>query len=777
MTRRMTWLRGSASGLALGIGLMAFAHAQAQTNGNAPPANAQGQNNGAPVVTVTAERRTVNLQTAPIAATVLSGGQLTQRGVYNIDQLQFMSPSLTVTNYGIGEDFNIRGVGKSEENIQTPSGIVVYRDGVATFPGFFTGEPYYDIANVEILRGPQGTIAGQNASGGAIFITETDPSFSGTNGWIEGQFGDYNDVRVRGFLNAPLSDTFAVRIAADAERENSFYKVTGPHTGGDPGQLKEFSGRVSLLWQPTTSLRIEFKNDYTYVDTGGVPNSPVPIPAAAPYPTYASAANLFNLANNIHNLSVANWDRSVLNVGYTFADGIVLKSITGFQIGRAAANQDIDGTAIESDNFSVIGREQIWSEELNLISPNTGPLKWVAGAYYQDDDVRIPFGIPGFDIHEVPLDILLDYHTPKTTEAVFGTLTYDVTDQLQLQAGARYTHSAFALTDVTSLLLFGLPGSLFGLAPEHAHLVLNDDKVTWNVALNWKVDPNNLLYVSVATGHKPGGINTTPLPFGAGLKTVVPFQPEDLTDYEIGWKTTQFDGHLRAQLDAFYTDYTNHQLTFASAGFGVASQPGQSIIRNIPGTSVHYGVEAQAQAVFGPWSFDASIDYLYTRLGSVAGSCLSAPVSLSCAGGPFGPNEFIGGNQDTFAPSWNVDLGGQYVFHLGDGSTLTPRIDYSYIAAQWASPFQGRDPNEALAAAQLDRYVFHFAPINLMNLQLTWAKGRYNVSLYGTNVLDDHYFYEGVGFTVLGPAIAPTFRALREAAAPAQFGVRVSTTF
>ena len=204
MTRRSAWLHASASSFALVLGAVTLGQAaHAQTGANPQPANGQAAataNGGAPVVTVTAERRAVNLQTAPIAATVLSGGQLAQRGVYNVDQLQFMSPSLTVTNYGIGEDFNIRGVGKSEENIQTPSGIVVYRDGVATFPGFFTGEPYYDIANVEILRGPQGTIAGQNASGGAIFITENDPSFSGTNGWIEGQYGDYNDVRLRGVL-------------------------------------------------------------------------------------------------------------------------------------------------------------------------------------------------------------------------------------------------------------------------------------------------------------------------------------------------------------------------------------------------------------------------------------------------------------------------------------------------------------------------------------------------------------------------------------------------
>ena len=119
-------------------------------------------------LTITAERRTINLQTAPIAASVLAGGQLQARGIEGLDDLQFHTPSLTVADFGQGNLFNIRGIGKDLTNVQTPSGVVTYWDGVASFPGFFTDAPYYDISNIEVLRGPQGTFAGQNAIGGGL---------------------------------------------------------------------------------------------------------------------------------------------------------------------------------------------------------------------------------------------------------------------------------------------------------------------------------------------------------------------------------------------------------------------------------------------------------------------------------------------------------------------------------------------------------------------------------------------------------------------------------
>ena len=110
---------------------------------------------------------------------MLSGAELADSGVTAIDSLQFITPGATVNNFGQGNDFNIRGIGKGEHNSQTTVGVVTYRDGVATFPGYYQEEPYYDVANIEILRGPQGTFGGQNATGGAVFVTTNDPMIGG----------------------------------------------------------------------------------------------------------------------------------------------------------------------------------------------------------------------------------------------------------------------------------------------------------------------------------------------------------------------------------------------------------------------------------------------------------------------------------------------------------------------------------------------------------------------------------------------------------------------
>ncbi|HEY1447956.1 MAG TPA: TonB-dependent receptor, partial [Caulobacteraceae bacterium] len=698
---------------------------------------------------VTAERRAINLQTAPITASSFSGAQLANKNVFSVETLQFSVPSLTVNNFGLGYDFNIRGIGKEESNIQTPSGIVVYRDGVATFPGFFQDEPYYDLSHVEVLRGPQGTFAGQNATGGAIFITSVDPNFHGYSGFGEAQYGAYNDVRLRGAVNIPLSDTFAIRLATNLERRDSFWKNVNPVD--HPGHLEEADGRISLLWQPTPALRISLKDDYHHSETGGLPTSPLPLTGGA----YADNSGLFNVKNDGRLLGIETFNRTVLNIAYTLPDGIVLKSITGYQIGRGASNGDIDGTDIESAYFAVIGKEHIWSEEVNIISPDTEPLRWVVGGYYQDDVVRIPFGLTGFDIHEPPLDILLDYRTPKTTEAVFGQVTYDITPSLQIVAGARYTHSVFTLDDATTILLF----NVINLGTEHAHLVQPDSKVTGKVALNWLVNPDNTLYALVATGHKPGGVNTTPLPFGAG-NGVVPFFPEDLSNYEIGWKSTVADGHLRLQFDGFYTPYRNFQLTYAGQG-GEAQAGGMSIIQNVPGVTVIYGLEAEGQGAFGPLSFNFGGSYLHSRLSSRAG----------VLGGPTGPED-VGGAQQPFAPNWTLNVGAQYEFALANGMSLTPRMDYGYVASQWALPFQ---------KGPLDAEFNRLRPISNLSAQLTLDAGHgLTVTAYGTNLLNEQYFGLASGFTNIpnDPAtMPPTLRYIRNAAAPRQYGVRIAKSF
>ena len=211
-------------------------------------------------VIVTAERRDRRLQTMPIAATVLDGADLQRMGVNMVDQIQFATPSAVVNNFGQGIDFNIRGIGKAEHNTQTTTGVITYRDGVAKFPGYFTAEPYYDIQSVEVLRGPQGTFGGQNATGGAVFVHSRDPEIGGeVGGYVQGQLGNYSQWGLQGAVNLPVSDTFAARLAFNTEDRDSFYDISGPYTGDDGVSFR--NARISLLWEPTQDLSVSFKTE------------------------------------------------------------------------------------------------------------------------------------------------------------------------------------------------------------------------------------------------------------------------------------------------------------------------------------------------------------------------------------------------------------------------------------------------------------------------------------------------------------------------------------
>jgi iron complex outermembrane receptor protein len=714
-------LRLTVSALALmaPLGVASLAHAADATATAAATDASQPIATAAPL-TVTAERRTVNLQVAPLAASVIGGAQLEAKNITELDDLQFHTPSLTVTDFGQGNLFNIRGIGKDLTNVQTPSGVVTYWDGVASFPGFFQDAPYYDISNVEVLRGPQGTFAGQNATGGAVFITTNDPSLGGFHGDLEGGYGAYDDVTARGYLNMPVNDDLALRVAFDGEKRGTFYSVSGPWTtpwGGAPGRLEEGSVRLGLLWQPTEQFRLVAKGELNYVDHGGSLADPASFDGV-----HLNPSDPFVITNNAFNFGTDKFYRLSLNMAYTLPDGIVLRSISGYQYGITNQQVDIDGVSFLPFTFSDYGQERIWSEELNAVSPDKGPLRWVAGLYFQNDVVDLPPGT-GFDIG-LPtggFDINIIYHTPKDTDAVFGQVTYDITSQWQIEAGARFTHSRFTLDD-NNFVNFNPAAGLV------LHASTSDNAVTGKVALNFRPNTDNFFYVFAAEGHKQNGINTDP---------ATPFGPEDVTDFEAGWKPTFFDGHMRAQLGLYYSLYRHFQLQFTSATL-------TNLIQNVGGTTTIAGVEAETQAVFGPLSFEAGGSYEHSRLGSalIVDPTTGLPLQL-------------GGRPLALAPPWTFNLGGQYVFALPGDATLTPRVDYSYIDGQWSTPFQ--------------RFGEFLPARNLVNAQLTWAKAQWKVTLYSTNATDLHY--------ILATNVGLPFSPLRYAGPPRQYGFRVERAF
>jgi iron complex outermembrane receptor protein len=665
-------------------------------------------------LTITAERRTINLQTAPVAASVIPGSQLQSEGIETLDDLQFHTPSLTVTDFGQGNLFNIRGIGKDLTNVQTPSGVVTYWDGVASFPGFFQDAPYYDIANVEVLRGPQGTFAGQNATGGAVFITTNDPSLGGFHGDIEGQFGSYNDGLLRGAVNIPVSDTFAIRIAMDGERRDSFYRVSGPWTtpfNDTPGRLLEGAFRIGLLWQPNDHFKVTLKGFYNYIDHGGSLADPSIIGGVL------NRSDPFQISNNTNNFGTDKFWGLTLNAAYTFESGIVLRSVSSYQYGITNENLDLDGTSALPLTFSDYGQEAIYSQEVNLVSPDKGPLRWVGGLYFQSDTVDLP-PVTGFDIG-LPagvFDINIIYHTPKATDAVFVQVSYDITPTLQVEAGARFTHSSFTLDD----------NNFFNNNPATGvvlHATTDDNAVTGKVALNYRPDENNTLYAFVAEGHKQNGINTDP---------ATPFGPEEVTDFEGGWKPTFLGAHLRAQLGLYYTLYRHFQLQFTTPIL-------TNLIQNVGGTTTALGVEAEAQAVFGPLTLNGGVSYEHSRLGAV--TITDPATGLAVA---------LGGRPLPLAPDWTANIGAQYAFDLPGDATLTPRIDYSYTAGQWSTPFQ---------------HLGEFLPArNLVNAEIAYAERGWKLALYAQNAFNLHY-------------IIATNVGLRYAGAPGEYGFRVEKRF
>lgn len=737
----------STSILALSCGCAAYAGTPAASAESS--ATATSSTGTLHEVVVTADRRTTNLQKTAVAATVLSGRQLADKGVVDVTDLTFVVPSVTVNDFGQGMDFDIRGIGKAEHNIQTAPGVITYRDGVATFPGYFTEEPYYDIASLQVLRGPQGTFAGQNAIGGAVLVTTRNPKIGGGHhGYIQGQIGNYADFGAQGAINLPISDTAAARVAFYGNTRHSFYHFTGPNGGpytGNPGDHHWGAGRVSLLWKPTAQLTLLSKTDIDYLDNGAYPADPytdrfryLPYGSNVPNPNYT---DLFHLTANGRQMAIDKFIRTSLKADYVFHDGIKLRSISAYQAGNTAYAADLDGTNKKGWLFSDDLNETIYSEELDLIAPDTGPVTWVAGAFAQYDHYVFVQPYKGFVAVIVPGTLAGEYlkegSNPNLELATFGQVSIRLPSSLQLQIGGRY--SAVRSKNEFNVMQYGT------YIPDYQQVT--SDNFSYKAALNWNINAANFLYVFVATGFKPGGLNVAVSP----TKLLPPFRSETDTDYEAGWKSTFFDGHMRTQLGFFYDDYRNFQVTVGSPNYLILP----TLELNDPRSSKIYGVEAETQARFGALSFDAGLSLMHSALGAfyAADSRLadkavcnpqSGPASVSCVN--------LNGHPQTYAPNVTFNFGVEYRFRLHDGDSLTPRVNFGHTSDQWATVFD--------KAALGDR----LAPRNILGAQFAWTHGDWVTTLYGTNLTNQHY-------------VAALNTNLDFAGPPRQYGIRFMKAF
>jgi iron complex outermembrane recepter protein len=784
------------------LAVMCCGAAQAQTTSSSSSSSAS--NGGVEEVVVTAERRTENLMETPLTATVLNGDDLKKRDVNGVDALQFIAPNVTVNDLGQGVDFDIRGIGKGEHNTQTAVGVVTYFDGASTFPGYITAEPYYDIKSIEVLRGPQGTFVGQNATGGAVFVTTNDPVIGGGyDGYVQAQYGNYNDAQLQGAVNIPLSDTLAMRVSGFGEREDSFYniidtdptdncpgeKYAGCKPHYNPGDLRESEGRIALLWQPTQNFTFSLKYEALYQDFGASPAIPYsqldPLGApTAPFgvPNPYHNSNLFDVTANAPQGRMDREQRTIVKMDYTFDDGIKLQSITDYNIGNGRWRSDLDltsygnptvipyfGTTNDWTFFDSVD-EMVYSEELNLISPDNKPITWVVGAYGQENTY---YWLPPYQFYITVGPRLGPNPTPNpgngyqytsytfqgmtTNEdyAGFGEIDAKLGGGFSASLGGRWTetesHNNVSLWD------YGNGYGVTTLTPSAIEDVetQKSSAFTYKAALDWDSKSGDFLYGFVATGYTGGGLNT----FTSATSGPAPFGDVTDTDFELGWKRTSwFDGHVHTELDAFYTDYDHFQVTLADPAV-----PLDNFEINLPQTTKMYGAEGEIQGTFGQFSFDGNFGLLKSALGNFwtidprySNAYLAGANPLwTCNTSTGGTNPYcvnIKGHPMTYAPSFTYNLMVQYAFNLGGDSTLTPRVSFAHVASQWATLFDTTDLGDHLGAR------------NLLGAQLEYGVGSWLATLYGDNLTNEQYVMSNnSGGLYAGP--------------PRQFGIRLSKTF
>jgi iron complex outermembrane receptor protein len=669
-------------------------------------------------IVVTGQKRNESLQDIAVAVTVLSGEDLEKQGIQRLDDVQLVTPGLSITDAGLTQSVNIRGIGLASGSPNAANGVATYVDGVFQ-PPIVTTTSFYDIASVEVFRGPQGTFVGSNSTGGAIFINSRNPTLGGLDGYVQAEYGNNSRVGLEGAVNVPLSDTVAIRGAMNYRSRDSFY-TNSPGLDA-PAELDEKNGRVGLYWEATPKFSVLLKAEAADKSTGGYAYRPIEGTLYAPFRT-----------NDIYTLNYSDATRNdeeaqqyTARLEYVTDGGVTLRSVSGFQNKEIWNFYDSDGTNAETlprNTADQYVQEEVWTQEVNVLSPEDQPLRWIAGGYYQRNEILV-------DISNNPADLVhidIDIQNEKTTTGLFGQVTYDFSEQLSVDAGLRYSTYEVTGTGAVTLTLPPPPDGPGPIVVGDPGGQEDDDQVTGKLALNWRPNEDHLFYVFYAKGYKSGGI----------ASPTTTFAPETVDDYEAGWKGTLAGGAITTQVGAFYYDYKNFQLDV------IDITTGQNSLINLTDATVT-GVEAQIQADLGSLRVNggfaytdsdlAGTDFVDTRAvandypGVTAPQCPPGQPSTPPLCLDYGPYILsTDGGSNLYSPELTFNVGAEYVFELGNGMTLTPRLNYSYIDDRYT--YIAYDP----VRDRLPAY-------DWVNATVTLNMGRFLVELWGTNLTDEEY--------------------------------------
>ena len=574
--------RGSSSlgALAMVMTFPAAALAQQTEEPAAAPAPVQGIQE----IVVTAQRREENLQKVPVSVTALSGSDLQARAIVDSTDIVKLVPALKYNAYSPSTTvYNLRGVSQNDYSDQLEPPVAVYQDDSYLSSMATAGFPLFDIERVEVLRGPQGTLFGRNATGGAIQYISRKPtndfSLNASATW----FSDGGYATEIGAGGA-VSDTLAARFAIARVQRDGFVKSNNPAIG-DSGETDQFAGRVQLLWKPTPNLKVLLRamrsrddnsiagGTYTYTpavptDRGrGVTQSPTldfwgTGPGVDPNGYVKPASyGLYENNNNIPSVFSRTIQAYTGRIDWSVGD-VTIISITDYQRMRKFYREDCDGTPLNGCIFAPRTNLHQFSQEIRA-EGDTGKLRWVAGVNYIDIDghyqSHAEYNLIGLDYFSTGNS---DYSIHTKSPSIFAQGTYGLTEKLKLTVGARYTRDK--KTDDYRLDFTSTSGGVTDNQIIEFNPTLNPDEArkrynlySGKLQLDYSPTDDILLFAGVTRGTKSGNFSA---PVSAPVVVSrLPHGPEVLWSYETGLKSKFLDNRLRINASAFYYDYHNYQ--------------------------------------------------------------------------------------------------------------------------------------------------------------------------------------------------------------------------
>ncbi len=730
--------------LAAGVALSTFATAPAVAQ-TAPATEQQAEPTDSSDIIVTARRREERLIDVPVAITAFSGAQLEASGAVDVTDIASVTPNVTLeVSRGTNSTLTafIRGVGQQDPVAGFEPGVGIYLDDVYLNRPQAAVLDIYDVERIEVLRGPQGTLYGRNTIGGAVkYVTRRLGDEATVS--ARASYGSYNQADGVISGSTPIGDTgFKIGGAIAKLTRDGF--GTNLTTGQENYNKNLFGARGTLQYEPSSDAFFRLSGDYTKDDSN--PRGGHRLIPALNNPTgFPVLANVFDSQG-----SLTSPKQSVEAYGGSFfaelkpADFLTFRSITGYRKDDSATPIDFDALPVVDVDVPAFYNNEQFSQEVQLLV-DTGPFNALLGLYYLDAkartvfDVRLPGTVTALTFGNVKTD----------TVAIFGDATYDITSQLSISVGGRYTWDNRNSQVQRNVYLGSSP--FFGgtTAPFRQQTdfrgTANFKKFTPRASVSFKPDADNTLYASYSRGFKgggfdPRGVGTAAPDFngnginGAGgdqsdIYNFLSFDPENVTSYEIGYKASLFDRRLNFALAAFHSDYTDVQVP-GSVGTVVSG------IQTFIGITTNAG-KARINGAEGEFNL------------TVAQGVASTDDKLTLAG----TIGYIDAKYTTFIDSRGLNVAANRKFQNTPDLTASGTIGYTTpvgngsINLNTTLSYKSDSQQFELRTPRLDQPKYALLDANLVyNID-----EHFSIGVHGKNLTDKRYVVAGYNFLLQNP--------------------------